>query len=419
MEADSFLLRARVVVPVTRPPINEGAVFVSGERVCDVGGWTDLSARHPDAPIIDLSDQILLPGLINAHCHLDYTRMAGGIPPKKSFSDWIKAILAYKAEWSYTDFAESWMAGANMLLKYGTTTVLDIEAVPELLAEVWSSTRLRVISALEMTGIRSGQKPTEILKEAVRAIPPQSVMNKATALSPHSVYSTQPDLIRIAADTARERDWLMTIHVSESIEEMDMFLRRRGPMHDWLQTQRDMADCTGASPVRMLDRLGALSKNFLAVHANCVDDTDVELLANSGSSVVHCPRSHAYFQHPTFPLGRIQQSGINLCLGTDSLASVRGTNRPNIELNLFKEMQLLAKTNPEISPEFILRMATVNGALALGRAGELGEINPGAVADLIAIPHGSESADLYRGIIDHQDPVTFSMIGGRPIQRSE
>ena len=127
MEADSFLLRAPVVVPVARPPIDEGAVFISGDRICDVGTGYELLARYPDVRTIDLASQILLPGLINAHCHLDYTRMAGGITPKKSFSDWIKAILAYKSDWSYTDFAESWMAGAHMLLRNGTTTVLDIE----------------------------------------------------------------------------------------------------------------------------------------------------------------------------------------------------------------------------------------------------------------------------------------------------
>ncbi len=419
MESDSFLLRARVVVPVSRPPIDEGAVFVSGERICEVGEWSDLAARHPDRRVIDLADQILLPGLINTHCHLDYTRMAGGIPPRKSFSDWIKAILAYKADWSYTDFAESWMAGANMLLKYGTTTVLDIEAVPELLSEVWSSTPLRVISALEMTGIRSGRKPDEILAAALAAVPGAAPQNKTVALSPHSLYSTQPDLIRIAADTARKRGWLMTTHVSESTEELDMFLRQSGPLHDWLQPQRDMSDCAGESPVTRLNRLGALSENFIAVHANCLDEADLELLADHGCSVVHCPRSHDYFQHPAFPLEQLRQRGINLCLGTDSLASVRGTNRPNIELNLFKEMQSLAKTNPGVSAEFILRMATVNGARAINQTGEIGEITVGATADLVAIPRRFDVTDPYRTIIEHQGPVTFSMIDGRQVQPAE
>ena len=168
MESGRFLIRAGVLVPLSTEPLRDGAVHVSGDQISEVGPWMELSSRHPDLDVVDLSDQIVLPGLINAHCHLDYTRMAGGIPPKKSFSDWIKAILAYKADWSYTDFAESWVAGARMLLQSGTTTVLDIEAVPELLAEVQGSTPLRVVSALEMTGIHSGKDPQNILSENSR-----------------------------------------------------------------------------------------------------------------------------------------------------------------------------------------------------------------------------------------------------------
>lgn len=416
MVADSFLLRARVVVPVTRSPIHEGAVLVSGDRISEVGDWSELSAQYSDAHVVDLSDQILLPGLVNAHCHLDYTRMAGGIPPKKSFSDWIKAILAYKAEWSFTDFAESWVTGANMLLKTGTTSVLDIEAVPELLPDVWSSTPLRVISALEMTGIRSGKDPERIIEEAIEAIPVKASDGKLAALSPHALYSTRPDLIRLAAECARKHGWLLTTHVSESIEEMDMFLHQRGPMFDWLQTQREMSDCTGVSPVQILNRLGALSENFIAVHGNCLDANDIGLLASHGCSVVHCPRSHNYFDHPTFQLEHIQQAGINLCLGTDSLASVRGTNRSNITLSMFTEMQTLSKAMPGVSPEFILRMATVNGARAINSSDKLGEIRSGAIADLIAIPFKGHEIDPFQAVVSHEGPVSMTIIGGKPLQ---
>src|SRR5262245_12818152 len=143
-------LRARAVLPVFRPPIADGAVVIAGQHIVAVGRWRELSSQF-GGPVTDLGDAVMLPGLVNAHCHLDYTQMAGLFPPRKSFCDWIKLITTEKAQWTYSDFAQSWLEGAKMLLRSGTTTVGDIEAAPELLPEVWDATPLRVISFLEMT----------------------------------------------------------------------------------------------------------------------------------------------------------------------------------------------------------------------------------------------------------------------------
>jgi len=149
-----LILRARVLLPVRRPPIDDGAVVVCGDRIAAVGRWRHVRGQH-SGPARDLGEQILLPGLVNAHCHLDYTDMAGLFPPRNSFCDWIKLITTEKGLWTYSDFATSWLNGARMLLRTGTTTVGDIEAVHELLPEVWEATPLRVFSFLEMTGVRS------------------------------------------------------------------------------------------------------------------------------------------------------------------------------------------------------------------------------------------------------------------------
>src|SRR5947208_3498884 len=136
-----FCLRARVVLPVVGSPIDDGAVVLEGPRIVGVASWKALRDQST-ARTLDLGDVILMPGLINAHCHLDYTDMAGLLPPPKSFSDWIKGILALKAHWTYSDYALSWLHGARMLLHHGITTVADIEAVPELLPEVRLATPL-------------------------------------------------------------------------------------------------------------------------------------------------------------------------------------------------------------------------------------------------------------------------------------
>jgi cytosine/adenosine deaminase-related metal-dependent hydrolase len=408
-----LLLRARVVLPVSQPPIREGAVLVSGNRVVAVGRWRELSARRRSRTV-DLGEVVLMPGLVNAHCHLDYTDMAGQFPPPKVFADWLKLITEAKAGWDYSDYAQSWLNGARMLIHTGTTSVADIEAVPQLLPEVWGATPLRVFSFLEMIGIRGHRRPPAILQEAVERIDLLRGYRGPPGLSPHAPYSTVPELMRLSAQTARRRKWRLTTHLAESAMEFEMFARGRGEMFDWLRRSgRDMSDCGLGSPVQHLERCGALSERMLAAHANYLGRQDAVLLAKRKVHVVHCPRCHFYFHHDPFPLRRLAKAGVNVCLGTDSLASVYKTRRQTVELNLFEEMRALARNEPALSARKIVRMATVNGALALGMGGQIGELAKGAFADLVALPFAGRTADIYDGILHHQGDVTASMIDGQ------
>src|SRR5438046_899043 len=252
-----MFLRARVVLPVAQPPIDDGAVLVSGQRIEAVGRWKDLRSRGA-GPVVHLGGTILMPGLVNAHCHLDYTDMAGEIATKR-FTGWIKTITTAKAGRIYADFAQSWVRGARMLLRTGATTVADIEAVPELLPEIRQATPLRVFSFLEMTGVKSRREPRLILDEAVRKIESLPAPAGGAGLSPHAPYSTVPELLRLSAAVAREKGWRLTTHVAESAEEFEMFTHARGPMFDWLKrNERDMTDCGFGSPVEHLERNGCM-----------------------------------------------------------------------------------------------------------------------------------------------------------------
>jgi len=406
------ILRARVVFPVWRPPIEDGAVVVSGKRIVAVGDWRALRTEFP-GNVCDLGETILLPGLVNAHCHLDYTHMAGLFPPRKSFCDWIKLITTEKAQWTYSDFAESWLDGAKMLLRTGTTTVADIEAVPELLPEVWDATPLRIWSLLEMTGVRSRRNPDHILNDALRKV--QSLRHdRCTAgLSPHAPYSTTPRLLRRSAAAARKRKLLVATHVAESATEVEMFQHGRGEMFEWLErNERDMSDCAGLSPVQHLARQRLLGPHLLAVHLNYLAPGDARLLAQKHVSVVHCPRSHDYFKHQPFPYRALANAGVNLCLGTDSLATVRTTRRSQPELNLFREMQAFANQHLTVPDHKIVRMATLNGARALGLSGQIGELNRNAFADLIALPFTRKRSEIHEAVIYFSGDLTASMIGG-------
>jgi aminodeoxyfutalosine deaminase len=315
-----MLLRARIVLPISSPPISDGAVLLSQNRVAAVGRWEDLSAGFSGSAV-QLGDAILLPGLVNAHCHLDYTNM-GGQPSLKQFPDWIKGLLARKAAASYADYAEAWLCGAAMLLRNGVTTVGDIEAVPELLPDVWSSTPLRVVSFLEMTGVQSRRDPELIVGEAGDKIHALGTGRCFAALSPHALYSTTRALLEAGARISAAENWRVTMHVAESVDEMEMYTERRGRLFEWLKGQRDMSDCGQCTPVRRVHECGLLGERFLAVHANYLQPGDIALLADTHSSVAHCPRSHSYFRHHRFPYAELRQADVNVCLGTASARTV-------------------------------------------------------------------------------------------------
>jgi cytosine/adenosine deaminase-related metal-dependent hydrolase len=406
-----MILRARIVAPIRHPPIENGAVCLAGERILWVGPYTELpaTARLPE---VDLGDVIVMPGLVNAHCHLDYTDMAGLIPPPKGFTDWIQAMVGCKANWSPEQFAASWQRGAAMLLGHGTTTVLDVEAAPELLPAAWAGTPLRVFSYREMLHVKNRQPAAEVVERAVNDWLGMPEAQGRVGLSPHAPYTTSPQLLELAARAAHRRRWRLVTHVAESEEEFQMYMYRHGPMHDWLKNQRDMSDCGHGSPVQHLERCGYLDSNLIAAHVNYLWRHDAGIIGRNGVHVVHCPRSHDYFKHLKFPREELENAGVTVCLGTDSLATTRVEGDAPLALNLFAEMQSFAQRSPELASASIVRMATLHGARALGRTGELGELSQNAMADLVVIPFTGGSAEVADAIVHHQGPVRAVMIGG-------
>ncbi len=419
------MLRAAVVLPISRPPIRDGAVLVRGNRIAALGPRRELEAS-PGAERVDLGRALLFPGLVNAHCHLDYTGMAGQFPPPKVFTDWLKLITEAKSGWSLADYRASWRSGAEMLMHTGVTTVGDIEAVAQLLPGIWQATPLRVISFLEIIGATTQTPAAELVRGAARKIsrlnarrPTDREANRprdgrcSAHLSPHAPYSTRPELLQLAARAARRFKLRVCVHVGESALEYEMFRHGRGVMHDWLmRSGRDNSDCGRGTPVQHLESCGVLGANLLAAHANCLGIGDARRLAERGVSVVHCPRSHHYFRHPAFPLRRLLRAGVNVCLGTDSLASVcRSAGRP-LELSLLAEMRALAKAQDWLRPAKIIEMATRNGARALGLEGKAGELRAGAFADLAAIPLENSKVDPYEALLEFRGRVGASMING-------
>ncbi|MFM7555413.1 MAG: amidohydrolase family protein [Verrucomicrobiota bacterium] len=397
------------------PPVSDGAVWISGARIRAVGPWSEIRGMAgPDAgPVEDLGEVAVFPGLVNAHAHFDYTAMAGLLLPPREFPDWIKGILTLKSQWTDAEFEASWRLGARQQLESGTTTVANIETRAHQLAGLRAGTPLRIFSFLEMTGIRSGREPERILGEAMEVLKGLPPNRGGVGLSPHAPYSTSPELLRAVAAVARREGWRVTCHVAESDPEFDMFMYRRGSLFSWLEPQRPCDDCGLGSPVQHVDRHGLLGSPLLAVHVNRLWEDDALRLAARGASVVHCPRSHAYFGHPRFPREELTEAGVPICIATDSLASTKASREGPPVLSLLDELRALAAADPGLSPRRMLAEVTVHPARALGLRSVLGELNTGALADLLVLPHAGSTGTVEEALVHHRGPVAATLIGGR------
>ena len=404
-----MILRARAVVTMDGPPIENGAVRVHGERIIDVGKFSDLAGTDE---IVDLGDHILLPGLINAHCHLDYTCLRGKIPTSQSFTDWIRAINAEKAKLSAEDYVASINQGLAEAKQFGTTTMANLTAFPELIAQIqnpirtwWFAELIDVRRRLENSTAFSSQVPgkNEIVDRALRSLK----TTDCVGLAPHAPFTASANLYRSCADIAERDNFLLTTHLAESREEMQMFRDANGPLYDFLkEIGRDMSDCGGRTPLSHFAKLTHTStaQDWIVAHLNEVTETDFDLLRKRKFSIVHCPRSHAYFAHSEFQFERLRALGFDICLGTDSLAS-------NDDLNLFAEMRKF-QDRFRFEPSKVLEMVTVNPARALKQLDQLGKIRRSFLADMIALPF-TKSSDIFETILNFVGKVPWIMLHGR------
>jgi cytosine/adenosine deaminase-related metal-dependent hydrolase len=403
-----MIIRSRVVVSMSGEPIDNGAVVVEGNKVTAVGRFADVQRDH-SGELLDLGEQILLPGLINAHCHLDYTCLRGKIDRGLSFADWIVAINTAKAALTEDDYIDSIKAGVEEARKFGTTTLLNLEAFPELLPQL-PRPPLRVWWCAEMIDVR---KPVdtrgvfEALRDSFRS---RYDWLGGVGLAPHAPYTASAQLYSEASEIARKEDILFTTHLAESTEEMQMFRDARGPVYDFLKSiGRSMEDCGQDTPLALVMRNQSGSEQWIVAHLNELADGDFDLLKNAPKfHLVHCPRSHTHFGHAPFALGRLRELGFNICLGTDSLAS-------NTSLSLFAEMREMLRKEPRLSPREVLEMVTVNPAAALRQRGVLGQIHCGTSADLIALPASGALAESYESILGFDAAIPWVMVNGEVI----
>src|SRR6476646_4501797 len=382
-----MIIRARIVATMDGPPIDNGAVVVSEDRVVDVGKFAEIKTHNADE-VVDLGEQALLPGSINAE----------------------KAKLAPK------DYVASINEGLAEAKRFGTTAIANLTAFPELISQVQPP--IRTWWFAELIDIRAPERTNELIDSAIEALK----QTPRWGLAPHALFTASKDLFRRCEEIAQREHILLTTHLAESREEGEMFRAASGPLYEFIKSiGRAMDDCGNETPLGLfLDLIGSgrspngpraieVNRSYLSwivAHLNELTESDFEMLERSNSKfhVVHCPRSHNYFGHSPFAFDRLRSFGFNICLGTDSLAS-------NENLSLFAEMRDFQKNFSRVSPEEIFRMVTVNPARALRQENALGQIQPGFVADLIAVPC-STSTDIFEQILAFDAPVSWTVVNG-------
>lgn len=349
-----------------------------------------MGAGSPPGMSTDLGDVAVLPGLVNAHTHLEFSDLESPLGTRgMSLADWIGQVVRSRHDRSSEQrqgacqmgIVESKRAGVRLIGEISTPP-LDYPSIdagsPVLIcfAEVLGLAADRSVERMSAAELHVGKDPTR-------------------GWSPHAPYSTARDMIERSVARASEEARPVAMHVAESPDERTLLESATGPLADALRSmgvwENNRFPWPGDPLIDLIDLLSTPPRALL-IHGNDLQAAEIERIARYRSiTVVYCPRTHDFFGYDEHPVAALLRAGIRVALGTDSRAS-------NPDLNLWREVQYLLRHRQDLRPEQVLRMATRDGADSLGR-GELGRIEPAASAALGVVSTASSSTDaLYQDL---------------------
>jgi 5-methylthioadenosine/S-adenosylhomocysteine deaminase len=396
--------------------VADGIVAVERDRIVYVGP----AAAAPPGQDEDLGGVVLLPGLVNAHCHLELTAMRGLLEDLE-FRRWILRLTnARRAVLDRDALLDSARYGIEEGVRAGVTTYADTCA-SGVVMQALREAGVRGIMYQEVFGPDSAQCDESIrgLREAVAGLRYLETPMVRVGVSPHAPYTVSDDLFRATAALAREQGLPMAIHIAESDLEQRLVVEAAGAFAEGLRRRGIDVAPRGESPIQLLARLGVLDAGPLLIHCVRVGQGDVAAIASSGSSVAHCPVSNAKLGHGVAPLTELLAAGVTVGIGSDSMAS---NNRMDIleeaRIALLSQRARLGSFETPGASE-MLELATIEGAKAVGIDHLVGSLEEGKQADLAAFS--------LAGAAPTQDPVTaaifsietsraeFVTVAGRPL----
>jgi cytosine/adenosine deaminase-related metal-dependent hydrolase len=367
---ESLTLTARWIFPVAGPPLKNGTITVRGEHI---GAVEPHGMRNAD---VALGNVAVLPGLVNAHTHLDLSGLKGRLQPSQDFIQWIRAVVQHRRSLTPEQLASDTLRGISECLKYGTTLIGDI-AGQGLSWPFLAKAHLRAVVFLELLGLpkHRADQATRDAREWLNEHPATPTCRPG--LSPHAPYSVRASLFEAACQLAEADQIPLATHLGETPSELELLLHRCGPFVDFLS---DLGAWDPEGLVRTTDEVidHGRSVSLLVVHGNYLKPNQL-VHPNRKITVVYCPRTHAAFGHKPHPFREVLAAGGCVALGTDSLAS-------NPDLSMLEEARLVRHSFPDFPGDQLLRMITLSGAEALGWDQETGSLVPGKSADLVLLP---------------------------------
>lgn len=371
--------RAPWIVPIAGPPLRDGWVAIDDGRVSSVG---DAATSSPDDR--DLGRVAIMPGLVNAHTHLELSHLREDVPPSADFVSWIRTVVAARrrdSDPNASHIVDGVQKGIDEAVRFGTAVVGDISntLVP---FELLSRSPLAGVLFYELIRFNAPD-PTGFVDQALRQVSALPASDRVRiSLAAHAPYSVSPLVFRaIRSAVDRNAHGSYSVHLSESAAEVEFIKTGGGPWRSFLE---DVGAWNpewlphGGSPVEYVDACGFLSANVLVVHGVQMSAEDLSRLAACGATLVTCPRSNLWTGAGVPPVAEFYRSGVRIAIGTDSLASTP-------DLNVFAELAELRQLAPAVPASQLLESATFQGARALGFDADYGTIEAGKRARLLAV----------------------------------
>lgn len=390
------------IVPIAGPPIHHGWVAIDNGRIARCGAGQP-PAGPTGAPPFEDEPFAILPALVNAHTHIEFSFAQGHVPPRDSFDEWVRGVVAFRRRHPDPS-APVILASARDAIGYarasGTGLVGDISntlLTVGLLTEACMPARV----FYELLGLNAPDAEVVVrrARERVNGLTNSSVR---VSLAPHAPYSVPPAMFEaIARDLHEHPEDVSSVHLAESPEEIEFLRHGGGPIRAALEefgAWNPAWTAPACSPVDYLNRMGLLTNRVLIVHAVQLTDTELLQVKAAGATIVACPRSNSWTGAGAPPMQRFYAAGIRIAVGTDSLASVD-------DLNVFSELSVIRGLAPDVPASSILESATRHGADALGFGRELGTIEPGKRADLIAVRIPGDVADVEEYLLTGIQPA--------------
>jgi 5-methylthioadenosine/S-adenosylhomocysteine deaminase len=319
------LYHASWVLPIAKPPVRDGAVVVEDTRILFAGERAEAADKFPEATFDDLGEAVILPGLVNAHSHLELTAMRGFLEREEGdFSAWLQKLTRARLErMTPEDLCASATWGALEAARAGVTCVGDASDAASASMRALLSVGLRGIVYQEAFGPdpKDAREKFELLREKVTVLRELQSERVRVGVSPHAPYTVSAAQLELIAEYAVSESLPLMMHAAESEAEQQFMLEGRGPFAERLSERGIEWRAPGISSVQYLARHGVLRAKPLLAHCVRADEADLYTLKESDARVAHCPKSNAKLGHGHTSLAAFIKQGISVGLGSDSVAS--------------------------------------------------------------------------------------------------